>query len=175
MIPLILYAWYFLFADEGSPKESKIILGWEVNTRLLRLRLPQDKLTSWNAEIDHILQQKTVDRDILATTIGRLNHASYVIPVARAFLCHLRRAERRAWLSKKSVKLDELQCKELRQWLVFLLRTARQWISLNRLTLCALTVVLCADACQHGIGGFSLTSGSAWRWEIPTDSQGRLS
>ena len=81
---------------EGSPEESKIILGWEVNTRLLRLRLPQDKLTSWNAEIDHILQQKTVDRDILATTIGRLNHASYVIPVARAFLCHLRRAERRA-------------------------------------------------------------------------------
>jgi len=40
---------------EGSPEESKIILGWEINTRPLRLRLPQDKLTSWNAEIDRIL------------------------------------------------------------------------------------------------------------------------
>ena len=68
---------------EGSPEESKIILGWEVITRLLRLRLPQDKeLKSWNAEIDRILRLKTVDFDILATTIGRLNHASYVLPTA---------------------------------------------------------------------------------------------
>jgi len=67
---------------EGSPKESKIILGWEVNTRLLRLRLPQDKFMSWNAEIDHILRLKTVNFDILATTIGHLNHASYVLPTA---------------------------------------------------------------------------------------------
>ena len=159
---------------EGSPEESKIILGWEVNTRTLRLRLPHDKLTSWNAEIDRILQLPTVDCEVLATTIGRLNHASYVIPTARAFLCHLRRAERRARVSGKRIPLSELQKEELRQWLTFL-RTASQGISLNRLTLRVPTILLRADACQHGIGGFSLTSGRAWRFEIPTECRGHLS
>ena len=159
---------------EGSPEESKIILGWEVNTRTLRLRLPQEKLKSWNAEIDRILQLHSVDCEILATTIGRLNHASYVIPTARAFLCHLRRAERRARASGKSVILNELQTDELRQWIGFL-RSARRGISLNRLTLRVPTILLRADACQHGIGGFSLTTGQAWRWEIPMADRGKLS
>lgn len=61
---------------EGSPEESKIILGWEeINTCTLWLHLPQDKLMTWNAEIDQTLQSNTVDCDALATTIRRLNHA----------------------------------------------------------------------------------------------------
>jgi hypothetical protein len=48
-------------------------------------------------------------------------------------------------------------------------------MSLNRLKLRVPTILLHADACQHGIGGFSLTLGQAWRFEIPTECRGHLS
>ena len=32
-----------------------------------------------------------------------------------------------------------------------------------------------SDACEHGIGGYSLTSGRAWRWEIPVDCRLKVS
>ena len=37
------------------------------------------------------------------------------------------------------------------------------------------TVILRADACPHGLGGYSLTSGQAWRFEIPPQYCGGLS
>jgi hypothetical protein len=40
-------------------------------------------------------------------------------------------------------------------------------ISLNLLTYRRPSHILFSDACPKGLGGYSLTSGCAWRWEIP--------
>ena len=87
---------------EGSPEETKVVLGWEINSRTLRLRLTAEKLSSWTADIHALLQTPMVTFDQLATTIGRLNHVSYVIPTARAFLSHLCQAERQGARHHKS-------------------------------------------------------------------------
>ena len=159
---------------EGTPEETKIILGWEINTRLLLLSLPITKLESWTADINRLLLQKKVSYEEIATTIGRLNHAAYVIPTARAFLCHLRRLELHLQRSGKPATLDENQIGELHQWCYFLKR-ASLGISINLLTYRAPNIFLRADACEHGLGGLSLNSGLAWRFEIPANLRGNLS
>ena len=77
---------------EGSPAESQICLGWRINTRLLILQLPLDKFSAWSDDITDILGRpdRVVTRPELETLIGRLNHASYVIPLSRHFLSNLR-------------------------------------------------------------------------------------
>ena len=158
---------------EGTPAETQTILGWEINTKTLTLHLPTDKFTSWTAIINKLLASPTVTHADIATLIGRLNHAAYAVPTARAFLCHLRRAELHASKSNRPICLNKLQLFELNQWVLFLLQ-ARQGISLNLLTLRQPSMILCADACEHGLGGYSLVSGAAWRFEIPTQLRGWL-
>jgi hypothetical protein len=77
---------------EGAPAESQIVLGWRINTRLLSLQLPLDKFTAWSSDIVNILERadRVVTRKELESLIGRLNHASYVIPLSRHFLSNLR-------------------------------------------------------------------------------------
>lgn len=77
---------------EGSPAESQICLGWTINTRLLLLLLPLDKFSAWSADIVELLGRpdRVVTRPELETLIGRLNHASFVIPLSRHFLSNLR-------------------------------------------------------------------------------------
>ena len=159
---------------EGTPSETKTILGWELDTRSLLLRLSSDKHTLWQSDIQRLLHQPTLTYDDLATLVGRLNHAAYVVPTARAFLCHIRRAEQHALKKGRSpVTLDTLQLAELQQWHFFLDR-ARAGLSLNLLTLRTPTIALRADACEHGIGGYSLSSGIAWRWPLPEQFWGYL-
>ena len=40
---------------EGTPDERKIIIGWLVDTRLLRIFLPGEKATEWIRELKRIL------------------------------------------------------------------------------------------------------------------------
>jgi hypothetical protein len=77
---------------EGAPAESQIVLGWRINTRLLRLQLPFDKYTAWTSDISGILGRadRAVSRKELESLIGRLNHASFVIPLSCHFLSNLR-------------------------------------------------------------------------------------
>jgi hypothetical protein len=159
---------------EGTPEETKVILGWLINTRTLTLSLPEDKRASWSHSITQLLTAKTVSLEDIETTIGRLNHAAYVIPTARAFLCHLRRLERHLQHRRKPAKLDPEQFEELSAWLTFL-HQANKGFSINLLTFREPTVLLRADACEHGIGGYSLHSGRAWRFQLPVSLRGHLS
>jgi hypothetical protein len=47
-----------LFA-EGTPTEVEQVLGWTINTRLLKISLPTDKLRLWLMDITDILQPST--------------------------------------------------------------------------------------------------------------------
>jgi hypothetical protein len=46
-------------------------------------------------------------------------------------------------------------------------------IDLNLLTTREPNNILRTDACEHGLGGYSLKTGRAWRWEIPLHLRGR--
>jgi hypothetical protein len=75
---------------EGTPAERQIVLGWEIDTGDLTIRLPWDKYVAWVEDIADALRKGNVSKHELESIVGRLNHASVIIPLARHFLRHLR-------------------------------------------------------------------------------------
>jgi hypothetical protein len=70
---------------KGTPAEVQIILGWELDTRRLICSLPEDKYIAWCQEISDVLssESKSVSKVLLESIIGRLTHASWVVPLSR--------------------------------------------------------------------------------------------
>ena len=76
-------------AGEGRMEEIKTILGWEINTRMLTLFLPESKHIAWTRDMCHLLQQSSVWAKTLEVLIGHLNHIGFTIPMMHRFLNHL--------------------------------------------------------------------------------------
>ena len=74
---------------KGTPDEAKIVLGWLINTRNFRIFLPIEKTIDWTKDIRQVLGENITNTATLESTIGRLNHASYIIPQNRYFLTRL--------------------------------------------------------------------------------------
>ena len=87
--PLGVHAAMRPFAAEGTPKEIQIVLGWLINTRLLVMSLPNDKYLAWKNDIQKLIDHSDMTREELESVIWRLNHASYVFPLACHFLLGL--------------------------------------------------------------------------------------
>lgn len=90
-------------------------------------------------------------KELLETTIGRLNHAAYVVPNSRPFLGRL------CWASKRaqtcgSVKLSDSQVADLKLWEV-ILDAAAKGISIKCLVFRWQTWTVCVDSCPQGMGG----------------------
>jgi hypothetical protein len=158
-------------ALEGSLAESATILGWSVNSRTLLISLPTDKFETWSYDIDSILSQKKASKEDLETLVGRLNHAASVLPIAQYFLNRIRQLilqpstphnQKRtfSWLPKPALN-------DLMLFRDVFLPKIYQGINMNLLTYRRPTHILFSDACPKGLGGFSVNSGSAWRWKIP--------
>ncbi len=64
---------------EGQPAETKIILGWLINSHALTICLPPAKHLAWTSKIQCLLAQGHTSKPDLETLIGRLNHVSYII------------------------------------------------------------------------------------------------
>jgi hypothetical protein len=67
---------------EGTPAERQIVLGWEIDTGDLTIRLPWDKYVAWVEDIADALRKGNVSKHELESIVGRLNHASFIIPLA---------------------------------------------------------------------------------------------
>ena len=161
------------FLAEAKASERKTILGWDVNTRSFKVSLPGDKRRAWVTELRRLrsLPGRRAHARELETTIGRLNHAAYVVPNSRPFLGRLYRASERAQACG-SVRLSESQVDDLELWEVFL-DAAAKGISINRLVFRWPTRIVRVDACPQGMGGYGLQSGIAWRLPLPPDWIGR--
>jgi hypothetical protein len=154
---------------EGAPAEQQIVLGWLLDTRRLLVSLPEDKYSAWLSTIERIVRTKGCTKEDLDTLEGQLNHAAYVIPLARHFLTRLR-AARNSRANKKSwIKFHELILADLVLWME-LLKRAHRGISMNLIVTRRPNRLCWSDACPFGIGGFLLRSGRAWRIRIPKSS-----
>ena len=161
------------FMADAKASETKTILGWEVDTRRMTVSLPSDEHRAWTIELQS-LRTRPVRRATskeLESTIGRLSHASFVVPNSRHFLGRLYRASERAKVHG-SVRLAESQWDGLGLWRTFL-NEALRGISINRLVARWPTRIVRVDACPQGMRGYGLQSGVAWRLRLDPDLIGR--
>jgi hypothetical protein len=152
---------------EGTPAESQIVLGWILNTHFLLIRLPGDKFVAWSSDIASVLETGSATFGDLESLLGRLNHAGYVIPMARHFLNRLRLRIEHRLHKRQRLTLNHEELEDLRLWLHFL-ASAHRGISFNQMTIRKPSRLGFSDSCPFGLGGFSHT-GRAWRLLIPPD------
>jgi hypothetical protein len=152
--------------SEADLSEEKCLLGWVLNTRDLSIRLHTEKYTRWKSEVEAIIAAKGVTtKKILEVTLGRLNHASTILPMARHFLCRLSFATSKAEYYKR-VYLKQTVIDDLKLWIHFL-EKLHNGISMNLITFRPPDRIIWTDACEYGLGGFSIPLGRAWTFAIP--------
>jgi hypothetical protein len=78
------------FKAEARLEETKLVLGWILNTRSLQISLPLDKHQKWSSDINIMISNPRVSVKQLESTLGRLNHVANIIPILRHFLGRLR-------------------------------------------------------------------------------------
>ena len=66
--------------EEGQLANHKTCLGWDIKTHSLRVSLPEEKQLAWTNGITQALYSTKINRDMLESIIGNLNHAAHVIP-----------------------------------------------------------------------------------------------
>ena len=193
-IPLVLEAFFRpLHPDDASPRdpiinmtkhqaegrleESKVILGWRINTHTFRISLTDEKARDWIADIDTTTKAGFCTEKQLETMIGRFNHAGFIITIARYFLTRLRyRLKRHQQQSKrkKHIHMAPWDTKDLIFWRELISLLSTHGVSLNNVCTVRPSATVYSDACEWGLGGFSL-QGRAWRWLLPSHLQGKAS
>ena len=149
---------------EGAIEETKIVLGWKLDTRRLLISLPDHKANAWKAQIDTILLTKKSTFKQLESLLGRLTHVSMVLKSILHFLSRIRSL----MLAAKNRRFISLQKKHVLDLTLLkdFITSANKGINMNLLTFRRPSHCYRSDACPWGLGGFS-NQGRAWRFEIP--------
>jgi len=146
---------------------AKCILGWEINTRSISISLPPNKHRNWSAQIAIILSSKRVSSKELEILIGRLNHCASILPPMRYFLGRLRftllRSSKSNWTTLSLSEKSDLYL--MQNFLDY----AKNGVSMNTIVFRKPTHIFRSDASEFGLGGYKLTSGKAWRFELLVD------
>ena len=162
---------------EATPAEIAIVLGWLINTRKLLMSLTDEKFENWTTEIQNMLDKANgnyrINLEDLARLLGRLQHTTFVLQEGCHFLNRIRTAKMRAE-ANKSTRLNKETRRDLELWKAFLAK-AHRGIDINLLVAREPDYIIRTDACEHGLGGFSLTTGRAWRYGLPEDAQNQKS
>ena len=160
--------------EEGRLSERFTLLGWNIDTRALKIALPSKKSVSWSRDLQHIISRKKVSFSLLETIIGRLNHAATAYPFMRYFLNRIRSVLTNWDVSKKSKRVERYLSsqvlEDLKLWKDEFLPQISRGISINLITYRRPSFISWSDACPTGMGGFD-HMGFAWRWEIPSEFQ----
>lgn len=149
---------------EGRLEETKVILGWRIDTRRMIIQLPDHKFKAWDKSIVTLMENKKATSKELESLIGRLTHLSVVMQPVLHFLSRLRylheKSENRRFVTVPHLVLEDLKLHRK------FLDKINKGISLNLMTYRKPTRVYRSDACPWAIGGYSST-GKAWRFIIP--------
>ena len=152
---------------EGRSSERQIVLGWEIQTRAFVVALPFDKHKAWTEDLGKLVHTGQATQQETESMIGRLNHASFLIPLSRHFLNEVR-AKCLSVPRRKGqhIRFTEEELNDLKLWLEFL-NTAKGGISINLLVLRTPTRIAWSDSCPFGLGGYTI-KGTAWRIRVPS-------
>jgi hypothetical protein len=155
------------YKAESRMEESKIILGWLVNTRSLSIALPAKKHKKWVKDLSALISSPKVSKKALESSIGCLSHVAGIYPPMRHFLGWLYKADHRA--SKHTwTHLSANEKMDLHLMISFL-DAAKDGLLMNNVTYRKPTHLYRSDASEFGLGGYNITSGDAWRYKIPVD------
>ena len=158
-------------AAEGAPEEEKVCLGWVMNTRSLQVKLPRHKAIAWSAQIEEVLESKTVSSKTLESILGRLENIAQVLTPLGHFLSNIRHLQILAERRGHNVKLNNRVRSDLLLAQAFIKKT-QQGVSMNLLTFRAPDIVYICDASEYGMGGFA-SHGRAWAYTIPSNLRNR--
>lgn len=159
---------------EETLNEIQTVLGWSINTRKFEVLLPNDKYTAWLRSLKEIICNGKCTFEQLHSLVSRLNHAALVILMARYFLGRIRRLLLRKYKKDQIITLSAEILEDLTLWLQFL-EKANTGISINLLVECYPSQIYITDSYENGIGGYSLLTGRAWRFELPSHLKGHVS
>jgi len=162
------------FKAEGRLEEVKKVLGWDLNTRSMKLSLPADKLRNWTNDLKKMLSSKKSHHKFLESTIGRINHVACVLPPMRHYMGRLYQALQRSAFSNSWTSFSPEELADLGLIIKFL-EYAGNGVSLNNLVFRRPTLIYRSDASEFGLGGYNITSGIGWRLELPVDCRLRTS
>jgi hypothetical protein len=83
---------------EAALEESKVLLGWKLDTRALKISLPFHKFKAWTNGINEILERSSTSFNELETLIRRLGHVTVILNQSKHFMSRLRSL---MWRAKK--------------------------------------------------------------------------
>jgi hypothetical protein len=160
---------------EGTPSEVMVVLGWQIDTRRLRIQLPNEKATRWEEELNRLIADGDKGYQIklkrLESIQGRNIHVASVVPGAMHFQSRIYAAIDRARNDKNRVtRLHAEERNDLRL-VRQLVRVAKRGISLNNVVRRMPDHIGRSDAFEGGIGGYNLASGRAWRYQIQPEDR----
>lgn len=134
----------------------------------LCMSLPFHKYQKWHTEIQCLLNLTKVNSKDLEMILGCLNHVACIYSPMQHFLGRIYQALYRANLSKNGTVLREAEVEDFRILQTFL-TSASKGISMNYITFCKPTHVYRSAASEFGMGGYTITSGIAWHYELTVD------
>ena len=91
---------------EGAAEERKICLGWMMDSRRLRVSLPDHKMIGWISQINSIMEQKIVSEKDLVSILGRLENVAQVLTALGHFLSNIRHMEIAATRKGHNVRMN---------------------------------------------------------------------
>jgi hypothetical protein len=148
---------------EAGLEELKTVLGWLLDTRRLRVKLPKNKFIAWSNIIREMIQRGTTTAKELESIIGRLVHLGMAIPLVYHFLSRIRDllvgAKRR-----RAIRISGECLKDL-ELMMHMIQIAHEGVSMNSIVYRRPTHVYRSDSCPAGLGGYS-DSGFAWRFYL---------
>ena len=157
-------------AAEGRLEETKIVLGWFLDTRRLIISLPTHKFLAWTGQIQTIIKSKKTTARILETVLGRLTNTSSILPMARHFLPRLRYFHSRM-VNYKHYTLNKTLLSDL-DICLRILEQAHTGVSMNTISFRLPDICYFEDACNHGLGGWNHL-GEFYDFSIPSELIGR--
>ena len=162
--PLILHKYLLSIIKmiaEGQQTETKIVLGWLINTRSFLVQLPQDKYIAYTKQIQEVIRLRKSSNDNLESIIGRLGRVAYAVPHARFFLNRLRHLQMKT-TKQKSVSIPQSVIDDLLLFIKYI-KQCSIGTSINNLIFRRPSQFFWSDSCPFGLGGYS-ARGRAWRY-----------
>jgi hypothetical protein len=164
---------------EGTPAEKMTVLGWQIDTRRLLIQLPTEKAKSWDGELGSLIVDGDKGVEIklkrLESIQGRNIHIATIVPGAMHFYSRMYTAIERARLSEAKVTRLTVEERLDLRLIRHLVSVAQRGVSLNTIVRRMPDHIGRSDAFEGGIGGYNLTSGRAWRFQIPPDDKHKKS